>query len=159
MNFITGQFSRGNLLDRRWKRKAARVRSVGWSRSGSVIRDHSDHGRSNEPMNPCTEWIKNPDLDLPKGTRNPFLDLKSVFGFTERNTPWATSPFTIYGRMITTAIAMLCWNRSRRSNEMTSLSILLAAVFLCAGSSLTEACSSNVREVLTKSNISWFSKD
>ena len=41
----------------------------------------------NEPMNPCTEWIKNPDLDLPKGTRNPFLDLKSVFGFTERNTP------------------------------------------------------------------------
>ena len=23
-----------------------------WSRSGSVIRDHSDHGRSNEPMNP-----------------------------------------------------------------------------------------------------------
>ena len=26
-------------------------------------------------------------MDLPKGTRNPFLDLKSVFGFTERNTP------------------------------------------------------------------------
>ena len=24
---------------------------------------------------------------MPKGTRNPFLDLKSVFGFTERNTP------------------------------------------------------------------------
>ena len=23
-----------------------------WSRSGSVIRDHSDHGRTNEPMNP-----------------------------------------------------------------------------------------------------------
>ena len=23
----------------------------------SVIRDHSDHGRSNEPMNPCPEWI------------------------------------------------------------------------------------------------------
>ena len=22
-----------------------------------VIRDHSDHGRSNEPMNPCPEWI------------------------------------------------------------------------------------------------------
>ena len=27
------------------------------SRSGSVIRDHSDHGTSNEPMNPCPEWI------------------------------------------------------------------------------------------------------
>ena len=25
---------------------------LGWSGSGSVIRDHSDHGRSNEPMNP-----------------------------------------------------------------------------------------------------------
>ena len=22
-----------------------------------MIRDHSDHGRSNEPMNPCPEWI------------------------------------------------------------------------------------------------------
>ena len=42
-------------------------------------------------MNPFSKrihQIKNPDLDLPKGTRNPFLDLKSVFGFTERNTPW-----------------------------------------------------------------------
>ena len=41
-------------------------------------------------MNPFLKrihQIKNPDLDLPKGTRNPFLDLKSVFGFTERNTP------------------------------------------------------------------------
>ena len=42
-------------------------------------------------MNPFSKrihQIKNPDLDLPKGTRNPFLDLKSVFGFTERNTPY-----------------------------------------------------------------------
>ena len=41
-------------------------------------------------MNPFSKrihQIKNLDLDLPKGTRNPFLDLKSVFGFTERNTP------------------------------------------------------------------------
>ena len=30
---------------------------LGWSGSGSVIRDQSDHGRSNEPMNPCPEWI------------------------------------------------------------------------------------------------------
>ena len=30
---------------------------LGWSGSGSVIRDHSDHGRSKEPMNPCPEWI------------------------------------------------------------------------------------------------------
>ena len=22
-----------------------------------MIRDHSDHGRSNEPNNPCPEWI------------------------------------------------------------------------------------------------------
>ena len=33
------------------------------------------------------DQMENPDLDLPKGTRNPFLDLKSVFEFTERNTP------------------------------------------------------------------------
>ena len=31
--------------------------SLGWSGSGSVIRDLLDHGRSNEPMNPCPEWI------------------------------------------------------------------------------------------------------
>ena len=30
---------------------------LGWSRSGSAIRDHSDHCRSNEPKNPCPEWI------------------------------------------------------------------------------------------------------
>ena len=30
---------------------------LGVSRSGSVMRDHSHHGRSNEPMNPCPEWI------------------------------------------------------------------------------------------------------
>ena len=29
---------------------------LGWSRSGSVICDHSDHGRSNEPMNPL--WTR-----------------------------------------------------------------------------------------------------
>ena len=28
-----------------------------WSGSGSVIRDHTDHGRSNEPKNPLPEWI------------------------------------------------------------------------------------------------------
>ena len=45
-------------------------------------------------MNPFSKrihQIKNPDLDLPKGTRNPFLDLKSVFGFTESNTPYLSS--------------------------------------------------------------------
>ena len=26
-------------------------------RSFEMIRDYSDHGRSNEPMNPCSEWI------------------------------------------------------------------------------------------------------
>ena len=31
--------------------------SLRWSGSGSVIRDHSDHDGSNEPMNPCPEWI------------------------------------------------------------------------------------------------------
>ena len=30
---------------------------LGWSGSGSAIRDHLDHGRSNEPTNPCPEWI------------------------------------------------------------------------------------------------------
>ena len=47
--------------------------------------------RISNPRNPFSKrihQIKNPDLDLPKGTRNLFLDLKSVFGFTERNTPF-----------------------------------------------------------------------
>ena len=34
-----------------------RCAPLGWSGSGSVIGDHSDHCRSNEPMNPCPEWI------------------------------------------------------------------------------------------------------
>ena len=41
---------------------AIRTKNIGWvpliwSGSGSVIRDHLDHGRSNETMNPCPEWI------------------------------------------------------------------------------------------------------
>ena len=53
---------------------------LGWSGSGSVNWDHSVHGRSNEPMNPCAEWIHrlfdlpwfqcsqvtDPDPDLPR---------------------------------------------------------------------------------------------
>ena len=31
---------------------------LGWSGSGSVIQDHSDHGASKEPMNPWSEWIR-----------------------------------------------------------------------------------------------------
>ena len=34
-----------------------RVLPLIWSGSGSEIRDHLDHGRSNDPMNPCPEWI------------------------------------------------------------------------------------------------------
>ena len=59
-----------------------RVRFFGMIGSGSVIRTHSDHGRSNEPMNPCLEWthrfiwstmirvisITDTDPDHPKGT-------------------------------------------------------------------------------------------
>ena len=30
---------------------------LGWSGSGSVIQDHSDHGRSNDPMNPLWTMI------------------------------------------------------------------------------------------------------
>ena len=59
-----------------------RVRSFRMIGSGSVIRTHSDHGRSNEPMNPCLEWthrfiwstmirvisITDTDPDHPKGT-------------------------------------------------------------------------------------------
>ena len=33
------------------------VHSFGMIWIRSVIRDHSDHCRSNEPMNPCPEWI------------------------------------------------------------------------------------------------------
>ena len=30
---------------------------LGWFGSRSAIWHHLDHGRSNEPMNPCPEWI------------------------------------------------------------------------------------------------------
>ena len=40
---------------RKWRpnivTRGFRCDPLGWSGSGSVIRDHSDHGRSNEPMN------------------------------------------------------------------------------------------------------------
>ena len=41
----------------KWPNHDLKVLPLGWSGSGSVIRDHSDHGRSNKPMNPCPEWI------------------------------------------------------------------------------------------------------
>ena len=48
----------------------------GESKNGSVISDHSDHGASLEPTNPCPEWIREeiyhkseyPFLDSPKKT-------------------------------------------------------------------------------------------
>ena len=41
----------------KWPNLDLKVLPLGWSGSGSLIRDHSDHGRSNKPMNPCPEWI------------------------------------------------------------------------------------------------------
>ena len=52
---------------------------LGWSRSGSVIRNHSDHG--NEPMNLCPEW----------GHRSIWCtmisDHWSLSGLSQRNAP------------------------------------------------------------------------
>ena len=41
----------------KWPNLDLKVLPLRWSGSGSVIRDHSDHGISNKPMNPCPEWI------------------------------------------------------------------------------------------------------
>ena len=41
----------------KWPNLDLKVLPLGWSGSGSLIRDHSDHGRLNKPMNPCPEWI------------------------------------------------------------------------------------------------------
>ena len=43
--------------------------------------------KSNESVVKKDSPDQNSFLNLPKGTRNPFEDLNSVFGFTERNTP------------------------------------------------------------------------
>ena len=43
--------------DRRDRETVLGCVPLGWSGSGSVIGDHSDHGRSKEPMNPSPEWI------------------------------------------------------------------------------------------------------
>ena len=42
--------------ENKWKEGYGCV-PLGWSGSGSTIRDHLDHFRLNEPMNPCPEWI------------------------------------------------------------------------------------------------------
>ena len=55
----------------------------------SLIRLDSDSWdfKSNEPFFKKDSPDQKSDLDLSKRTRNPFKDLNSVFGFTERKTP------------------------------------------------------------------------
>ena len=58
---------------------------LGWSRSGSVICDHSDHGRSNEPMNPLWTGI----WQVIWSTMNWVItDHWSLSGSSQRNTPY-----------------------------------------------------------------------
>ena len=85
-----------------------------WSGSGSVIRDHSDHGRSNEPMNPLwtrihlfRAWstifrviLNHSDRDHPKWThpiRHKFIRLKRRFGLL----PWQHLCFKISLKILT----------------------------------------------------------
>ena len=56
INFLTLKFKKLNkkqlLLTRLFECVPLRYFGL-----GSMIQDHSDHGRSNEPTNPCPEWI------------------------------------------------------------------------------------------------------
>ena len=56
INFLILKFKKLNMKQLLLTRLFGRV-PLRWSRSGSVIQDHSDHGRSNESTNPCPEWI------------------------------------------------------------------------------------------------------
>ena len=102
-------------------------------------------------MNPFSKrihQIKNPDLDLSKGTRNPFLDLKSVFGFTERNTPfmlsvtssgvcqfwkkrkqWSTSPTITWSPWRWSFSKHTKWERRRKSIDQNSRLFLFYRAF------------------------------
>jgi len=59
-----------------------------WSGSGSVIRDHSDRGRSNETMNPCPEWIH---WLIWSTMIQVISDRWSWSGTSQRNAPMASS--------------------------------------------------------------------
>ena len=61
-----------------------RVRSFGMIGSGSVIRAHSDRGRSNEPMNPCLEWTHR---FIWSTTIRVIFDHWSWAGSSQRNAP------------------------------------------------------------------------
>ena len=96
-NFRTDQSGHGPAC-KFWLLERALTLHIGcvplrWSGSGSVIRGHSDHGRSNEPMNPLwkgfissfdllwSKWsrIADPDPDHPKGMHSLFQTLQSCF--------------------------------------------------------------------------------
>ena len=57
---------------------------LGWSGSESLIRDQLDHGRSNEPMNPCPEWIYR---FIWSTTIRVISDHWSWYGSSQRNAP------------------------------------------------------------------------
>ena len=72
---------------------------LGWSRSGSVIQDHSDHGASKEPMNPWSEWIRR---FLWCNMIRVILDHWSGFGSPQRNAAW-----TVLSDLITARSAVV----------------------------------------------------
>ena len=69
-----------------------------WSGSGSPIRDHSDHGKLNEPMNLCPEWIHR---FIWSTTIRVVSDHWSWSGSSQRKAPWmALTLESIFLRLI-----------------------------------------------------------
>ena len=67
---------------------------LGWSRSGSMIQDHSDHGASKEPTNPL--WARIPGFLWCTMIRV-ILDHWSWSGSSQRNAPLITPLVMSYG--------------------------------------------------------------
>ena len=70
------------------------------------------------------QWIRNPFSDLPKGTENLFLDLKSGFGFDQRNTPLEFAVLTkvalfhFLGRLGTGSSAQWLWITAKKVERL-----------------------------------------
>ena len=80
------QYGRRDVM---WKNSIGAFLSLGCSGSGSVIRDHSDHGRSNEPMKPL--WTRIHGFIWPTMIQM-ISDHWSWSGSYQRNVPYICLP-------------------------------------------------------------------
>ena len=91
VNFLILKFKKLNMKQLLLTRLFGFV-PLRWSGSGSVIQDHSDHGRSNEPTNTCPEWIH---WFISSTLIRVISDHWSWSGSSERNAPFVNLYYLI----------------------------------------------------------------